>query len=61
MGLGRLSSDTHPRVAFHPGDNADHFQCPSLTVFQLPSYSPDYKLIEKLWKWVRQTILHRHR
>ena len=31
-----------------------------LTVFQLPSYSPDYNPIEKLWKQVKQTETHLH-
>ena len=29
-----------------------------LTVFQLPSYSPDYNPIEKLWKNIRQSHIH---
>ena len=29
-----------------------------LTVFQLPSYSPDYNPIEKLWKQVKQEDTH---
>lgn len=31
-----------------------------LTVFQLPSYSPDYNPIEKLWKQVKQEDTHLH-
>ena len=31
-----------------------------LTVFQLPSYSPDYNPIEKLWKQVKQADTHLH-
>lgn len=31
-----------------------------LTVFQLPSYSPDYNPIEKLWKKVKQQDTHLH-
>jgi transposase len=31
-----------------------------LTVFQLPSYSPDYNPIEKLWKKVKQQETHLH-
>jgi transposase len=31
-----------------------------LTVFQLPSYSPDYNPIEKLWKQVKQQDTHLH-
>ena len=31
-----------------------------LTVFQLPSYSPDYNPIEMLWKKIKQTHVHLH-
>lgn len=31
-----------------------------LTVFQLPSYSPDYNPIEKVWKQVKQADTHLH-
>ena len=31
-----------------------------LTVFQLPSYSPDYNPIEKLWKKVKEQDTHLH-
>lgn len=31
-----------------------------LTVFQLPSYSPDYNPIEKLWKQIKQHHTHLH-
>lgn len=31
-----------------------------ITVFQLPSYSPDYNPIEKLWKKVKQAGTHLH-
>lgn len=31
-----------------------------LTVFDLPSYSPDYNPIEKLWKKVKETGIHLH-
>ncbi len=31
-----------------------------LTVYQLPSYSPDYNPIEKLWKKIKQTHIHLH-
>ena len=31
-----------------------------LTVFQLPSYSPDYNPIEKLWKKIKQEETHLH-
>lgn len=31
-----------------------------LTVFQLPSYSPDFNPIEKLWKKIKQHGTHLH-
>lgn len=31
-----------------------------LTVFQLPSYSPDYNPIEKLWKKIKEKEIHLH-
>lgn len=31
-----------------------------LTVFQLPSYSPDYNPIEKLWKKIKEKGIHLH-
>lgn len=31
-----------------------------LTVYRLPSYSPDYNPIEKLWKKIKQTHIHLH-
>ena len=31
-----------------------------LTVYQLPSYSPDYNPIEKLWKKVKEKGTHLH-
>jgi len=31
-----------------------------LTVYQLPSYSPDYNPIEKLWKKIKQAETHLH-
>jgi len=31
-----------------------------ITVFQLPSYSPDYNPIEKLWKKIKQQDTHLH-
>ncbi len=31
-----------------------------LTVYQLPSYSPDYNPIEKLWKKIKQRETHLH-
>jgi len=37
---------------------AEHAQ--RLTVYQLPSYSPDYNPIEKLWKKLKQQETHLH-
>lgn len=31
-----------------------------LTVFNLPSYSPDYNPIEKLWKKIKEKKIHLH-
>jgi len=35
-------------------------QAERLTVFQLPTYSPDYNPIEKLWKKIKQQDTHLH-
>ena len=35
-------------------------QAPRLQVFQLPTYSPDYNPIEKLWKKIKQQETHLH-
>jgi transposase len=35
-------------------------QTPRLQVFQLPTYSPDYNPIEKLWKKIKQHETHLH-
>ena len=31
-----------------------------ITVYQLPSYSPDYNPIEKLWKKIKEKDIHLH-
>jgi transposase len=31
-----------------------------IAVFQLPSYSPDYNPIEKLWKKIKESDIHLH-
>ena len=36
-------------------------QLPSLEVVGLPTYASWLNPIEKLWRWTRQTVLHRHR
>jgi transposase len=48
---------------YHTSQAAKAFfaqQAARLTVFQLPSYSPDYNPIEKLWKKVNQQETHLH-
>ena len=35
-------------------------QAARLQVFQLPTYSPDYNPIEKLWKKIKQQDTHLH-
>ncbi|MDE0314348.1 MAG: transposase [Candidatus Poribacteria bacterium] len=32
-----------------------------IEILQLPTYAPWTNLIEKLWRWVRQSVLHLHR
>lgn len=32
-----------------------------IEIIQLPTYAPWTNPIEKLWRWVRQSILHLHR
>jgi transposase len=36
-------------------------QLPHLVVVGLPTYASWLNPIEKLWRWVRQTVIHRHR
>ena len=36
-------------------------QLPHLAVVGLPTYASWLNPIEKLWRWTRQTVLHRHR
>jgi transposase len=31
-----------------------------ITVYELPSYSPDYNPIEKLWKKIKEKEIHLH-
>lgn len=48
---------------YHTSQAAQAFfaaQADRLTVFQLPSYSPDYNPIEKLWKKVKDQDTHLH-
>ena len=32
-----------------------------IEILQLPTYAPWTNPIEKLWRWVRQSVLHLHR
>jgi transposase len=45
----------------HPDVQATLKQLPHLEVVELPTYASWLNPIEKLWRWVRQTVLHRHR
>lgn len=36
-------------------------QLPQLHIVELPTYASWLNPIEKLWRWTRQTVLHRHR
>jgi transposase len=45
----------------HPDVQAALAKLPNITMAWLPTYACWLNPIEKLWKWVRQTILHRHR
>lgn len=54
-----LIQDNWP-VHYHPRVRdflADH---PRLVVLYLPTYAPRLNPIEKLWRWVRQTLCHAH-
>ncbi|MCL4394540.1 MAG: IS630 family transposase [Chloroflexi bacterium] len=45
----------------HPEVQATLNQLPHLEVVWLPTYASWLNPIEKLWRWTRQTVLHRHR
>lgn len=45
----------------HPDVQAKLKQLPHLEVVELLTYASWLNPIEKLWRWVRQTVLHRHR
>lgn len=64
-----LEQTTQPLVLiqdgarYHTSQTAQAFfvaRADRLTVFQLPSYSPDYNPIEKLWKKVKDQETHLH-
>lgn len=48
-------------VHTHPDVQAAVAQLPNMTLAWLPTYACWLNPIEKLWKWLRQTVLHRHR
>jgi transposase len=48
-------------VHTHPEVQAAIAKLPNVTMAWLPTYACWLNPIEKLWKWLRQTILHRHR
>ena len=47
-------------VHFHPEVQAFLAQEPRLVVLRLPTYAPRLNPIEKLWRWLRQTLCHAH-
>jgi transposase len=48
-------------VHTHPDVQAAVAELPNVTMAWLPTYACWLNPIEKLWKWLRQTVLHRHR
>ncbi len=48
-------------VHTHPDVQAAVAELPNVTLAWLPTYACWLNPIEKLWKWLRQTVLHRHR
>jgi transposase len=66
---GVLQQTTHPLILiqdgarYHTSAETNAFfrqQTARLHVFQLPTYSPDYNPIEKLWKKIKQHDTHLH-
>jgi len=66
---GGLEQTTHPIILiqdgarYHTSAETTAFftqQTARLHVFQLPTYSPDYNPIEKLWKKIKQHDTHLH-
>lgn len=45
----------------HPEVQAPLAELPNLTMVWLPTYACWLNPIEKLWRWVRQAVLHNHR
>jgi len=48
-------------VQTHPDVQAAVAELPNVTMAWLPTYACWLNPIEKLWKWLRQIVLHRHR
>lgn len=48
-------------VHTNPEVQATLHQLPQLEIVELPTYASWLNPIEKLWRWLRQTVLHRHR
>jgi hypothetical protein len=48
-------------VHTHPDVQAAVAELPNMTIAWLPTYACWLNPIEKLWKWSRQIVLHRHR
>jgi transposase len=66
---GVLAQTSHPLILiqdgarYHTSTETTAFftqQTARLQVFQLPTYSPDYNPIEKLWKKIKQQDTHLH-
>ncbi len=53
--------EDHWNVHTHPDVQAAVAELPNVTLAWLPTYACGLNPIEKLWKCLRQTILHRHR
>ena len=54
-----LIQDNWP-VHFHPDVTAFLEANPKLVVLRLPTYAPRLNPIEKVWRWIRQTLSHAH-
>jgi transposase len=53
----------HDNARYHTcGDMQDYFDAHDkrLTVYELPTYSPDYNPIERLWKKIKERGIHLH-
>ena len=47
-------------VHFHPDAMAILAKDPRIELVSLPTYSPWLNAIEKLWRWLRQQVVHAH-